>query len=110
MSFDPATAPWRRINATLGVARLLMTPSLRPAAVPAGFMGALMARCTPEGLVRPPESLAPGDVVRVMTGPFAETVSRIESLDRHGRVGLLLEVMGRAVRVTVPADSLTREV
>ena len=110
VTFDPATAPWRRINATLGIARLLTTPSLVPATVPPDFMAALMDRCMPDGLVKPPEVLSPGDLVRIRTGPFADTVSRIESLDRTGRVGLLLEVMGRAVRVTISPNNLNREV
>jgi transcriptional antiterminator RfaH len=103
------SAPWRRINATLGVARLLTTPSLLPATVPAAFMAALMGRFTADGLVRPPEVLEPGDLVRIQTGPFADVVARIESLDRCGRVGVLLEVMGQAVRVTMAAESVTKE-
>lgn len=110
VTFDPATAPWRRINATLGIARLLTTLSLQPATVPPDFMAALRDRCTPEGLVKPPDVLSPGDLVRVRTGPFADVVSRIESLDSAGRVGLLLEVMGQAVRVSIRAEDLTREV
>jgi transcriptional antiterminator RfaH len=109
VTFDPETAPWRRINATLGIARLLTTPSLRPAAVPRAFMDTLRARCAPDGIVLPPEALGPGDLVRIRTGPFAETVTRIESLDRSGRVGVLLEVMGQAIRVTVAAENVMKE-
>lgn len=109
VGFDPASAPWRRINATLGITRLLTTPSLQPAMVPEAFMAALRARCMEDGLVKPPEVLAPGDLVRVRTGPFADVVSRIELLDGAGRVGLLLEVMGQAVRVSVRAENLSRE-
>lgn len=110
VGFDPVTAPWRRINATLGIARLLTTPSLQPAVVPSDFMAALWDRCGEDGLVKPPDVLAPGDKVRVRTGPFSDVVSRIESLDGAGRVGLLLEVMGQAVRVSIRAEDLTREV
>jgi transcriptional antiterminator RfaH len=109
VTFDPEAAPWRRINATLGVARLLTTPSLRPAVVPRAFMDTLRARCTPDGVILPPEALGPGDLVRIRTGPFAETVTRIESLDRSGRVGVLLEVMGQAVRATLAAENVTKE-
>jgi transcriptional antiterminator RfaH len=109
VTFDVDSAPWRRINATLGVARLLTTPSLVPARVPEAFMAALRQRCGPDGLVRPPEILAPGDVVRVLTGPFADTVSRIESLDRDGRIAILMDVMGQAVRVSLPPQSVTRD-
>ena len=109
VTFDPATAPWRRINGTLGVARLLTTPSLVPAMVPADFMTALRQRCADDGLVRPPDVLVPGDVVRVVEGPFAETVSQIEALDRDGRIAILMDVMGQAVRVSLPAHSVTRD-
>lgn len=109
VTFDVDTAPWRRINATLGVARLLTTPSLVPARVPPAFMAALRRRCAEDGLVRPPDALAPGDIVRVVEGPFAETVSRIEALDRDGRIAILMDVMGQAVRVSLSARSVTRD-
>ena len=72
-------------------------------------MAALVSRFTPEGLIRPPEVLSPGDLVRIQTGPFADVVTRIESLDRDGRVGVLLEVMGQAVRVTMAAGTVRQE-
>jgi transcriptional antiterminator RfaH len=109
VNFEVSTAPWRRINGTLGVARLLTTPSLVPARVPAAFMEALHRRCGPDGLVRPPDALAPGDVVRVVAGPFAETVSRIEALDRDGRIAILMEVMGQAVRLSLRPENVARE-
>lgn len=109
VGFDPVAAPWRRINATLGIARLLTTPSLQPATVPHDFMASLRARCDADGRVKPPEALAPGDLVRIRTGPFADAVTRIESLDREGRVRLLLEVMGQAVQVSVSTENLSRE-
>ncbi len=109
VTFDVESAPWRRIRATLGVARLLTTPSLVPARVPDSFMAALRQRCGPDGMVRPPEVLVPGDVVRVLKGPFAGTVSRIEALDRDGRIAILMDVMGQAVRLSLRPESMARE-
>ncbi len=57
VTFDVDTAPWRRINATLGVARLLTTPSLVPARVPEAFMAALRQRCGRTGWCARPKSL-----------------------------------------------------
>ncbi len=109
VTFDPATTPWRRINGTLGVARLITTASLRPVMVPPAFMAGLFDRCSPDGILAPRPELEVGDIVRIRTGPFADVISQIDSLDRNGRVAILLEIMGQAVRISVPSENLSRE-
>lgn len=109
LCFDPATAPWAKINNTYGVSRLLMTPDRRPAPLPDGFVPLMRARSDADGLLQMADDLAPGDRIRLLTGPFADTVARIETLDRDGRIALLLDLMGRSVRVTVTTPEVRRE-
>ena len=75
VSFALDTAPWRKINSTVGVARLV------------SFDG------QPKAL--PPDQFAPGDELQVMSGPFAEYVATIETIDAEQHIWLLMEFMGQ---------------
>ncbi|MDB0035974.1 transcriptional activator RfaH [Planktomarina temperata] len=81
VSFALDTAPWRKINSTVGVARLV------------SFDG------QPKAL--PPDQFAPGDELQVMSGPFAEYVATIETIDAEQRIWLLMEFMGQKTRMAV---------
>lgn len=97
---------WRAINSTLGVSRLVMSRPDRPAILPRGFVESLQARCDMDGLYRTAENLKPGDSVAMVSGPFAGVIAQIDSLSRSGRIGVLLEILGRSVRSQVPTDYL----
>lgn len=98
IAFDPREAPWRSINGTLGVRRLLGS-NLQPQAVPQEFMAQLVGRCRDGVIDTLVASLEPGTTVRIMSGPFADRLAVIDKLDDAERVTLLLEVMGTAARL-----------
>lgn len=98
IAFDPREAPWRSINGTLGVRRLLGS-NLQPQAVPQEFMAQLVGRCRDGVIDTLVVSLEPGATVRIMSGPFADRLAVIDKLDDAERVTLLLEVMGTAARL-----------
>jgi hypothetical protein len=64
--------------------------SKEPQAVPAGVVENLVAGADAQGNVRFDFRLREGDAVKVTAGPFADFVSRLERLDDHGRVRVLL--------------------
>ena len=107
-AFDPDRPAWRAIGSTRGVARLVGTTTAGPSPVPADLVAGLMARCDAAGVLRPPEDLEAGTRVRVVAGPFAGLVSEVEGIAPDRRVHLLLDCLGRASRVTLPADQLRR--
>ncbi|MDA7963538.1 transcription termination/antitermination NusG family protein [Ruegeria sp.] len=108
VQFDPQTARWQAINATRGVSRLITDGRLNPTPMPADFMSGLLDRCDPNGLLQTPDHLNPGDHVRILSGPFAGLVSRIEHLDQQERLHLLLQIMGRQVQTILPTKSVGR--
>ena len=87
---------WRSINGTFGVASLIMGAE-QPMPVPLGVVEALVASCESGGAVRLDDSLEIGQKVRILSGPFAETICRLAHLDDRGRVRVLLEIMGTEV-------------
>jgi transcriptional antiterminator RfaH len=106
VAFDPARQPWRAINGTCGVQRLICRGD-QPAAVPHRFMDALRARCDAEGFIALPEpEFRAGDIVRLREGAFADHVAKILRLEGRGRVWLLMDVLGRPVMTGAPREDI----
>jgi transcriptional antiterminator RfaH len=103
VSFDPSQTGWTAINSTRGVSRLILNDPRRPRPLPEELIRALQDRCDPEeAYYKGEDDLEVGDRVRVLTGPFAELVTRIEALPSAERVGVLIDLMGREVRSSLP--------
>jgi transcriptional antiterminator RfaH len=105
VAIDIATQRWRSIQSTFGVSHLV-TNGGEPAAVPDGVVSALKAREDTNGFVkmdaRP--NFAPGDKVRVLAGAFMDTAGLFDSVADRDRVSILLNVLGRQVRVLLDVD------
>jgi transcriptional antiterminator RfaH len=108
VSFDPADPSWRAINSTRGVSRVIISTPHAPTPLPQPLMAGLMARCDENGLLKPPPSLTVGDKIRVLAGPFAEMVTTIETLPDQARIGILIILMGRAVKSSVPRSQVEK--
>jgi transcriptional antiterminator RfaH len=108
VAIDMATQRWRSIQSTFGVARLV-TNGDDPAAVPEGVVHALRAREDDKGLIRldSKPAFAPGDKVRVLAGAFMDSAGLFSGLADHDRVSILLDMLGRKVRVLLDADMVT---
>ncbi|MBP0113292.1 transcription termination/antitermination protein NusG [Bradyrhizobium vignae] len=102
---DAATQRWRSIQSTQGVTRLVCNGE-EPAVVAANVLGALRAREDESGFVRmdagPP--FARGDKVRVLGGAFAMNSGLFDGMSDHDRVAILLDMLGRKVRVHLNLD------
>jgi len=96
---------WRSVNGTFGVSRLVMGGE-QPHPVPRGVVEALIASTDADGFLNLTENLKPGSPVRLMTGPFAEQLAILEELDDVGRVRVLLDILGRKVRINTLANNL----
>jgi transcriptional antiterminator RfaH len=97
VSFELDTTPWRKINSTVGVTRLVSFND-QLEALPTDLIAGLMARCDTQGKVLPADQFAPGDEVQVISGPFADYISTIEKFDADNRIWLLMEFMGQKRR------------
>ena len=104
--FLPGQQPWRSINGTFGVKRLVCFDGLLPPSMPDPVIQLLQQRC-PEGVMTQLlDIFVPGQEVRMAYGPFADMVGRIESLDDKGRISVLMHWLGRELTVKLKPDCL----
>jgi transcriptional antiterminator RfaH len=98
-------APWRSINSTIGVSRLVSFEG-KPKPLPLQLISGLMLRCDASGTLLPPKSLNEGDSVEMLTGPFANFVATVDTIDPEQRIWVLMNFMGQQTRMQVTADQL----
>ena len=105
VAIDMATQRWRSVQSTFGVARLVSNGD-DPARVPEGVVHALRAREDEKGFICLDSKpvFAPGDKVRVLAGAFIDSAGLFSGLADHDRVSILLDMLGRKVRVLLDAD------
>ncbi len=96
---------WRSVNGTRGVVRLLAQGDV-PTPVPPGIVEGLQAHTDPHGVLEWVALFDVGRPVRVIEGPFADLVGKLERLGPDGRVCVLLELLGRPVSVNLPCEAL----
>jgi transcriptional antiterminator RfaH len=106
VELDIEGAPWRSINGTLGVTQLVCYGE-RPAAVPAGMVEEIVGRAGEDGLIElQPATLRKGEPLRIVSGALAECRGLFERMADQDRVVLLLDLLGRTVRVQAPRASV----
>ena len=100
VAVDMAVQRWRSIQSTIGVSRLVCNGD-DPAAVADGVVDGLRRREDERGFVqfdaRP--RFAVGDQVRIVDGIFASYLGLFDGISDGERVAVLLELLGRKVRV-----------
>jgi len=96
---------WLSVRSTFGVSHLVVGWDGRPVPVPVGVVERLLAKSDAD-LTRLDSGLVKGQAVRILSGPFADMVGKLERMDAAGRVQVLLEMMGTAVPVTLQRATL----
>ena len=105
VALNPLKDRWRSINGTIGVARII-TANEVPAPVPRGIVESLALYQDNFGICRFDRDLKPGQQVRIVSGPFAQLIGQIASLDGKGRARVLLQIMSNEVVTTLDQSSL----
>jgi transcriptional antiterminator RfaH len=105
VGFDVDRQRWRSVNGTIGVTHLICHGD-RPAPIDESIINAIAQREGEDGLVRLSiaPSFIPGQPVRVTEGVFAEQLCLYEGVGDRERVRILLNLLGRKVRVLIESE------
>lgn len=104
---DMAAQRWRSIRSTLGVSRLICAGD-EPTPVADVVVDGLKRREDTEGYVQLAErTFAPGTRVQITEGAFASCFGLFEGMRDDERVAVLLDLLGRKVRVLIDEFALT---
>jgi transcriptional antiterminator RfaH len=104
VAVDLLTQRWRAVNSTVGVTRLICHGQV-PVELSRDVVDSLQARHDEEGFVRQQRNvLRPGQKIRVRDGAFSDFLGFFESMNDGERVAVLLDLLGRKVRVVMSAD------
>jgi len=107
VGIDLATQRWRSIFSTVGVSRLVCNGEI-PTPISDQVLETLRAREDAGGYVhldhRP--NFHAGDRIRVLEGAFTDCLGLYEGMRDSDRVAILLDLLGRKVRVTVDLESV----
>ena len=99
--------PWRAVNGTFGVSHLVAVNGM-PAPVPDSVVEVTRQRENNEGYVRlgftPFRS---GERLEILEGPMTAHKGLFQHMQDSDRIVLLLNLLGRPVRVTVPRMAVT---
>jgi transcriptional antiterminator RfaH len=108
VQIDLATQRWRSVQSTFGVSHLVLNGS-DPARVGPDVISSLRAREDDGGYVKldPRPKFALGEKVRVLAGVFAENLGLFDGMADRDRIAILLDLLGRKVRVSIIADLVT---
>ena len=99
---------WRAISSTVGVNRLICRGD-EPAPVPGGVVEEIVGRMDTEGVIAmaPEVPFRKGDVVRVNSGAMTDQIGVFDCVTDEERVFLLLDLLGRQVKVKLPLEAVT---
>jgi transcriptional antiterminator RfaH len=105
VAVDMATQRWHSIRSTIGITKLVANGDV-PAVVPQAIIEGLKRREDANGFVqleRRPR-FASGDKVRVLEGAFCDYLGLFEGVSGQDRVAILLDLLGRKVRVVLDME------
>ena len=106
VAIDVASQRWRSIQSTFGVAQLVCNGD-DPSSVSAAIVEELRQREDDKGFVQlARRGFARGEKVRVVEGVFSACLGLFEGMTDNERVTVLLDLLGRKVRVIMDRDAV----
>ena len=100
--FDPHIITWSKINSTYGVSKILAFNN-KPSEISSDLILELKTRYDINSNLTKKDKLQKGDSIKFYTGPFADLIAKVESIDENNRIWVLMESMGGHQRLKLNA-------
>jgi transcription antitermination factor NusG len=111
VDLEPGQEDWRAVEAVPGVWRF-MTIEHRPASLPDAALEAIRAKeaaleaAHKARTAKPVYDFAIGQPVLALVGPYADMLAKVERFDEHGRIVVLMNMLGARREITVQRAEL----
>ena len=107
VEMDVEVAQWQAIRSTIGVLHFICQGDW-PVPVPNGIIENIMSSEDETGCVslRREALFTKGQAVEITDGPMVETSAIFDCVDDKDRVTVLIDLLGRQVRVRVPLETV----
>lgn len=107
VELDAEGGRWRSVQSTFGVHHLVCQGD-RPVPLPNEVIDHLLGREDGDGLVSVDERprLSKGETVRFVAGAMTDLVGIFDGLNGEERVTILLNLLGRRIKIVAPADTV----
>lgn len=107
--FVQTTGQWHFLESTYGVLKVIRWGDT-PETIPNKIIAALRKRADRKGVVKVKQrkQFEEGDEVRIKEGPFRDLLAIVTEQDNQKRVHALLNILGRAVSVTLKVRDVER--
>ena len=110
VQLHPGQGPWRQVNSTRGVIRLVCLGA-EPSVVSIELVETLMARCDKQSILRQTSETQSsqfhaGNQAQVTQGPFSGFIATISDIEPNNRIHILIEIMGQTTKVAINAGAL----
>lgn len=108
IDIDTDTVPWRSVNATYGVSKVVTFGNQVPQHLPEQLISGLKERCDNEDCLLPPSDLKIGEQVKIISGPFSDYIATIETIPSETRLGILFDCLGNKTAAQINIENLER--
>jgi transcriptional antiterminator RfaH len=102
----PEKSQWRPVLSTYGVRKVVRFGDDVPY-LDARFVETLQAREVDGAIVKPREPYAPGQDIRIVSGPFDGLIAKIIDVRENDRLVILMDLLGQSVRGRIHADQVS---
>jgi transcriptional antiterminator RfaH len=104
---DITAQRWRSIQSTFGVSHFVSNGP-HPTPVADNVLCVLKAREDANGFIQLDQRprFVPGEKVRVLSGPFSDNLALFDGMGDRDRVAILLDLLGRKVRVSIDVEMI----
>ncbi len=107
VGISPENVRWRAIQSTIGISHLVSFGN-SPAAVPNEVIDVLRQWEDEKGMVvlKPASLFTKGERVKLTSGALGEQIGLFDHIDDKERVVILLDLLGRQIRVRAPIEAV----